>query len=231
MKPATYPYQAAYDAHYTYLRENSTGETESLSEVTEDGIETSLAALVLENASENLKGFIVDSGAPRHFASDLTMFSKREQNSSRKTVKLASGFDHVIQGHGEIDIVQSSGEVNTIKGVKYVPGLGENLVFVGQITDCHNLVIFSKTRCLVITDSLPFTKVVVGVRNIQNVLYGLTNLHSNLEAHLLEPHEDVEAHSLFTPESLFDRCLETHIAQNFPISQPPVSLNNKSAKN
>ena len=52
------------------------GETDSLSEVTEDGIETALAALVLENASENLKGFIVDSGAPRHFASDLQGRSK-----------------------------------------------------------------------------------------------------------------------------------------------------------
>ena len=230
VKSATYPNQAAYDAHYTYLREDSTGEPDSLSEVTEDGIETALAALSLENVSENPKDFIVDSGASRHFASDPTMFSKLEQNSSSRTVKSASGFDHVIRGQGEIDIAQSSGEVNTIKGVKYVPGLSKNLLSVGQITDCHNLVIFSKTRGLVITDSSPFTKVDVGVRDIHNGLYRLTSLHSNLEAHLLEPPKDVEAHPLFTPELLFDQLLETHVAQNLPISQPPVSIDNKHTK-
>jgi hypothetical protein len=95
VKPETYPNQAAYDAHYTYLREVSTGETDSLSKVTEHGIKTTLAAFSLENASENLKGFIVDSGASCHFASDPTMFLKLEQNNSSKTVKSASGFDHV----------------------------------------------------------------------------------------------------------------------------------------
>ena len=74
MKPATYPNQAAYNAHYTYLGVDSIGEIDSLSEVTEDGIETALAALSLENASQNLKGFIVDSRASRHFANDPTMF-------------------------------------------------------------------------------------------------------------------------------------------------------------
>ena len=104
----TYPNQAAYDAHYTYLKEDSTGEPYSLSEVTEDGIETTLAALSLENVSENPKGFIIDSGASRHFASDPTMFSKLEHNNSSRTVKSTSGFDHVIRGQGEIDIAQSS---------------------------------------------------------------------------------------------------------------------------
>jgi hypothetical protein len=61
------------------------------------------AALSLENASENFKGFIVESGASRHCVSDPTMFSKLEQNSSSKTVKSASGFDHVIRGQGARD--------------------------------------------------------------------------------------------------------------------------------
>ena len=139
------------------------------------------------------------------------MFSKLEQNSSSKTVKLASGIHHVIRGQGEINILQSSGEVNTIKGVKYVPGLSKNLLSMGQIIDCHNLVIFSKTRCLVITNSSPFTRVVVGVRDIQNGLYRLINLHSNLEAHLLEPSEDLETHPLLTPKPLFDLLLEIHV--------------------
>ena len=104
-------------------REDSTCVTDSLSKITEGGIETTLAALSLENASENLKGFIVDSGASPHFASDPIMFSKLKHNSSCKIVKSASRFDHVIRAQGEIDIAQSSGEVNTIKGVKYVPGL------------------------------------------------------------------------------------------------------------
>ena len=47
MKLAKYPNQAAYDTHYTDLGEDSTGESDSLSEVTEDGIETVLAALSL----------------------------------------------------------------------------------------------------------------------------------------------------------------------------------------
>jgi len=96
VKWATYPDQASYNIHYTYSKEDSTGETDSLSEITEDGIETVLVALSLENASENLKSFIVDSGASRHFVSDPTMFLKLEQNSSSKTVKSASGLDHVI---------------------------------------------------------------------------------------------------------------------------------------
>ena len=190
-------------------KEDSTCVTVSLSEITEDGIETTLVALSLENASENLKGFIVDSGASLHFASVPTMFLKLKHNSSFNIVKSASRFDHVIRAQGEIDIAQSSGEVNTIKGVKYVPSLSTNLLSVGQIIDCHNFGIFSKTRYLVVIDSSPFTKVVVGVRDIHNGLYRLTSLHSNLEAHLLESPKDVEAHSLFTPEFLFDQLLET----------------------
>jgi hypothetical protein len=68
------------------------------------------------------------------------------------------------------------------------------------MTDCHKLVIFSKTKCSLTTDNSPFTKVVVGVQDIQNGLYRLTNLHSSLEAHLLEPPEDVEAHPLLLPK-------------------------------
>jgi len=117
-----------------------------------------------------------------------------------------------------------------IKGVKYVLGLSKNLLSVGQITNCHNLVIFSKTKCLVITDSSPFTKVAIGTRDIHNGLYRLTSLHSNLEAHLFVPPEDVEAHPLFTPELQFDQLLETHVVQNLSISQLPVSVDNKPPK-
>ena len=64
----------------------------------EDGIKTTLAVFSIENVSENLKDFIIDSGASCHFASDPTMFSKLEQNSSSKSVKSASGVDHVNRG-------------------------------------------------------------------------------------------------------------------------------------
>jgi len=70
----------------------------------------------------------------------------------------------------------------------------------------------------------------VYIRDIHNGLYKLTSLHSNLEAHLLEPLKDVEAHPLFTPELLFDELLETPIAQNLPNSQPPISLDSKPAR-
>lgn len=48
------PKSNSEDAYYTYLTEDSIGETYSLSKVTEGGIVTSLAAILLENASENL---------------------------------------------------------------------------------------------------------------------------------------------------------------------------------
>lgn len=71
------------------------------------------------------------------------MFSKLEYNSSNKTVKSASGCDHVIQSQRKIDIAQSWGEINTIKGVKYILNRSKNLLFVSQIINSHNLVMFS----------------------------------------------------------------------------------------
>jgi hypothetical protein len=125
-----------------------------------------------------------------------------------ETVRSASGHDHVIQGQGTVNIPQPNGEINSIKDIKYVPGLSRNLLLIGQLTDTNKLVIFSKSRCLVVTEEEPHITVAVGQRDKRSGLYKFSSLSDNLEAHFLELSNELGD---TTRESMIDSLIEEEL--------------------
>ena len=73
---------------------------DSLPYILDDGIETTLVALSVNNLFN--QEWILECKASRHFSSDSNMFSTVEQNSSQEIVNLASSQDHVIMGKESI---------------------------------------------------------------------------------------------------------------------------------
>ena len=92
----------------------------------------------------------------------------------------------MIVGKGSIQLLMQNGEIKNIKDVRYVPGFNKNLLSIGQITDSGNLVLFTKSMCLVLTARKPYQTIAVGRRHYRARLYKLSTLVKNLEVHSAE---------------------------------------------
>lgn len=181
----------------------------------DESIEAALAARAVDTNQNH--EWVLDSSASRHFANNPDMFTNLEQDRSHSIVTSASGHDHVIQVRGSVEIPMPNGEIQTIKDVRYVSGLNENLLSIGQITDSGNLVLFTKSMCLVLTLKKPWKTVAVGSRDPKTGLYKFSSFANSLEAHNIEA-------PLFTGEI----SSETHsVITNAMSSQTAGEENNR----
>ena len=114
------------------------------------------------NTLENRQLWFVDSGCSRHMTGERSNFlSLTALNGG--SVAFGNGKSGTIVGIGNIGKTLS----HSIDNVHLVDGLKHNLLSVSQLCDKNNLVLFSKTRCLVVNDDTG--DVVLRGKRCQNV--------------------------------------------------------------
>ena len=91
------------------------------------------------------EGWVVDSGASRHFSGYKDDFKSIKRWSSPRTVRVANGGSFEAVGTGEVQIKTTKGEL-ILEGVWYAPGFPNRLVSTGILNDGGVEVIFKKRR-------------------------------------------------------------------------------------
>jgi hypothetical protein len=202
---------------------------------TEEDIDQALAVLYVSGAFDD-KGWFFDSGASKHFSGDPDAFSELKIVPVQNTVTSTGGQSHAIAGHGTADVKTSSGDFQYITDVQYVPGLHKNLLSVGQIADLDCMVLFTKSKCAVLTNRKPYTVLASGSRESTNGLYHLdaitridsiqsfpplpnflTQISSSIESHKVEtqlPLENSAAEIAATHRAHLWHCRLGHL--NYP---------------
>ena len=103
----------------------------------------------------------LDSGCSRHMTGDRSLF-KIFESKKCGNVTFGDGSKSQIKGKG---IISLPGLPN-IANVLYVKGLRVNLLSISQICDQDFMVLFSKGKCLVMSESRK--KLISGVRTLDN---------------------------------------------------------------
>jgi hypothetical protein len=96
-----------------------------------------LATSSINDSKARAGDFTVDSGATSHFCQDKTIFD---------TLASSSGSVGLADGKTRLQ-VQGSGTIGAFKAVKYVPGMGFNLLSVSKLADTGYNVLFRKETC------------------------------------------------------------------------------------
>ena len=99
---------------------------------------------------------------------------------------MALGQDHVIVGKGSIQLLMPNSVIKTIKVICYMPRLKKNLLFVGQITNFRNLVVFTKSMYLVLMPRKLYKTIAIVRRDHQIGLYKLSSLVKKFEVYFIE---------------------------------------------
>ncbi|KAL3687453.1 hypothetical protein R1sor_013762 [Riccia sorocarpa] len=150
------------------------------SEDSDDGIDPSIKAFLLEETADNptigvlsaeMEWFF-DSGASRHVTGSAAHLENLALVTDLISVQLAGGQSHQVEASGTVKFY-SEGEIKAqISDVFYVPGLHNNLLSVGQLTDRGYLVVFDQKKCVVLKQEPKPQLVAKGVRR-RNGMYQL----------------------------------------------------------
>ena len=117
---------------------------------------------------EQEESWIVDSGAAKHVTGTRTVFSTLDPGSTSNAIQTASGHVLPVEGTGTVKL-STDGEIN-MNNVFYVPGLTNNLISVGCLTDKGFTMVFDSSQCLIFKGRT--TEVVGrGIRDKQTGLY------------------------------------------------------------
>lgn len=126
--------------------------------ISRNSLEVALNVLTLYGTESE---WILDSSASAHFSGDKDAF-KYIIPSNWSSVTSTRSNVHRIEGHGATHGSLPSGEIKTIKNVKYVLRLYCNILFVGKITDKGHIAVVDKYSCVILSQTKSFTLLALG---------------------------------------------------------------------
>ncbi|KAA0048396.1 ty1-copia retrotransposon protein [Cucumis melo var. makuwa] len=136
-----------------------------------------IAAIVEANLIENKTNWILDTGASRHFCTNLELLHDYEDTTDEEYVFMGNSATARVIGKGKVILKLTSGKTLSLSNVLYVPSLRRNLVS-GSLLNRAGLKIILEGDKVVLTNNEEF----VGKRYLSNSLFVLNTFSMNANA-------------------------------------------------
>lgn len=109
----------------------------------------SMAFSVEDDAADNRREWIVDSGATSHMTGHMDNLTEVRDLEEPRTLTVASGDKLVTAAVGQAPLLRDGDEVCVLQEVLFVRGLARNLVFVAAASKNGMEVVFKDVTCVI----------------------------------------------------------------------------------